>query len=323
MRGEDRLALDGVLDEGVHGPEHSTPGRWTRTAPDGVLAGDGQMAYNGHGVTREGALATYRGIGMAETGFVAFLDVLGFSRLVTRDDSREVLDRYRSCIEVVEKPAEEACAQVRYVVFSDSILLYIGCDAPDGPGRRLALWLLLVRTAALYRQLLLDKFPVRGAVAYGRFESLPEGGHGVIVAGRPIVEAHRYEERQNWIGIMLTPSTLEALGPKAEEILKSQSLPKRRFPPWQLLVRKAKKIPFHDSEDPYSGWAVLPISGEGCLLPELPRELDQAIHALNIMKALAPDPGAQKKYNTTTQWLGEAKASISKEVDPAKQQANS
>ena len=44
----------------------------------------------------------------SDIGFVAFLDVLGFSRLVTGDDSSEALERYRSCIEAVEEPVKKA-----------------------------------------------------------------------------------------------------------------------------------------------------------------------------------------------------------------------
>jgi hypothetical protein len=61
----------------------------------------------------------------AHSGFVAVLDVLGFSSLIAGDDPR--LNQYLNALQ--EAVGDPSASKVEYVVFSDSIVLTTGKDA--------------------------------------------------------------------------------------------------------------------------------------------------------------------------------------------------
>jgi hypothetical protein len=61
---------------------------------------------------------------MPDCGFVAMLDVLGFSALVSGNDER--LNSYVNCLQQVV--GDPGTSTVEYVVFSDSIVLTAGKD---------------------------------------------------------------------------------------------------------------------------------------------------------------------------------------------------
>ena len=60
------------------------------------------------------------------TGYVAFLDVLGFANLIGGDQAGERIDKY---LESVKSSIEGS--PVQYVVFSDSIMLTVEGETPD------------------------------------------------------------------------------------------------------------------------------------------------------------------------------------------------
>src|ERR1700730_8354476 len=134
-----------------------------------------------------------------DQGYIALLDVLGFSSLLSNDGSAGRLESYRKCL---RNALEDAAfgPKVDYVVFSDSIVLTTGDNHE-------ALKVLLRRCSRLFGIMLENDIPLRGAVAHGSYvrESVAQS---VFVAGKPIVEAHQFEIAQDWVGIMLAPSVV-------------------------------------------------------------------------------------------------------------------
>src|SRR4051794_40158097 len=89
------------------------------------------------------------------------------------------------------------------ILFSDTVVLYT-FDESDA-----AFHTIINVTSSLSFELLNAGIPVRGAISYGDFSRSANEAHGTVLAGRPIMDAHYYESRLRWIGIMLTPSLLE------------------------------------------------------------------------------------------------------------------
>jgi hypothetical protein len=131
-------------------------------------------------------------------GYVAFLDVLGFTAIV-RGENREPIDRYLECLKTVFEREENT--HVDYVVFSDSIVITTHDDSDA------SLQGLLKRCSGLFGSLLAQGIAVRGAIAHGSFIA-SKTQSGTFVAGRAIVEAYEFEGKQNWVGIMLAPSVI-------------------------------------------------------------------------------------------------------------------
>jgi hypothetical protein len=227
-------------------------------------------------------------------GFVALLDVLGFRGIVATDRDNSVVITYLQSVQ-----AALADSAVETIVFSDSIVLTkSGTSADD-------LHELVVACSGLMGELMRQNIPVRGAVSYGKFVR-SQIKSSAFLAGSPIVEAYDYEQRQEWVGVLLTPSTLRQAQvvdfaktctthlsgvdgfSKIEEKLK-----------WKAYVQRAS-IAFkggllHD------GFAIVPDAE--CSLPALSSNLNKILERLEWLKLLAPSPAEQNKYSNTTQWL--------------------
>jgi hypothetical protein len=236
------------------------------------------------------------------TGFVALLDVLGFKELVSRDDH---LGYMQMVADLIDEPSVGESLQ--YVLFSDTVVI----NTKEGGEE--SLWKLVRACSALFAALLENQIPMRGAIAHGPFNRSIGNEHGVIVAGRPIVEAYQYELKQNWLGIMLCPSVIRAVPDLVGKCNGSGRLAGEdeaeyfRRLRWPLVLATYGGIPFHvaDPFQPQSqeGIAVLPISGAATMFDEVKESQTRVRQALEQMKMVAPDPAAQKKYRETFTFL--------------------
>ena len=117
------------------------------------------------------------------SGYVAFLDVLCFSDLISRDDSLELVQDYTHAIQKAVATASRE-AELRFVLFSDSIMI------STHSGDESAFTSLLAACSRIFGAPVALEVPVRGKIAYGAFIRSEEAEAGSIVAGRPINEAY-------------------------------------------------------------------------------------------------------------------------------------
>jgi hypothetical protein len=238
------------------------------------------------------------------TGYVALIDVLGFSSMMSRPDARAALDRYTDCVSAASSAVDADTLPIEYVVFSDSILLNTNRDSEEH------LLALLRACGILFSSLLEKGIPIRGAVAHGSFMRYRTSERGVILAGGPILEAYAAERAQKWIGVILCPSVYA----QQPNLKARTALPTVHGPtdvrdvigrmPWPMLLNLYSSIPFQEVESqapsPYEGYVLLPVKGiPAGIHPDL-----QAAHThLTRMKTLAPGPRAQVRYRETLRWL--------------------
>lgn len=233
-----------------------------------------------------------------DRGYLALLDVLGFSALVNASDAN--VQRYLDCLKAATKDTP-----VDFIVFSDSIVLTMPDDSPNG-------LITVARSCCrLMHDLVLQDIPVRGAIAHGSFLRETVAAESVFVAGHPVIEAYRFEQEQDWIGIMLAPSAVKAvpdlrhrcriLGDDAWE--------------WARYIQPYGAIPFHRREAVYGsafdGFALLPTAGN-LTPPDLCRKFDQFIEKLEWLRSIAPAPAEQNKYHNTTSFLRAVRSQIEK-----------
>ena len=94
------------------------------------------------------------------TGYIALLDVLGFSELISRESRNDDLQRYFDAIDVATNSDGQP---VEFVLFSDTIVI----SAPDDSERSL---LAVLRAASFaMHYLLAASLPVRGAISHGGY----------------------------------------------------------------------------------------------------------------------------------------------------------
>jgi hypothetical protein len=189
------------------------------------------------------------------TGYVATLDVLGFSELLYRDGYAEKLRLYLDTINELIRPAH---VKVECVVFSDSILLTC-----PGNAEQSFRGLIMACSATFHELVLMCEMPVRGAVAYGRYWREASGG-SVFLAGRPIVEAYHCERAQKWVGVILCPSVLHKRSDLASLTRLSEPTEIERDD-YDLAVRlQPATVPFHEpggTVGKISAYAVVPVAG--------------------------------------------------------------
>jgi hypothetical protein len=240
-------------------------------------------------------------------GYVATLDVLGFSELLQREGYAEQLKRYLDCVNDVIRPAS---VKAECVVFSDSIVL-------TSPGNNDAAFETAIRTcSAAFRALLKNEIPVRGAIAFGSYYREARAG-SVFLAGRPIVEAYRCERSSDWVGILLCPSVIHqqaGLGgstwiPPVEDLAAYEDLSTEEFDEAFSAIAlrlQSATVPYLDSETKavgeLSGYAIVPAEADDTI-DTIARTVASARRALDDLRLKAPRPRAQAKYRTSLSWL--------------------
>lgn len=232
-------------------------------------------------------------------GYVALLDILGFSALVSADNTGGRIRRYLECLQGLTGQRKIDC-----VVFSDSIVLT--CKGDDAE----PLCTLAGACSRLFSDLLEEQIALRGAIAFGDFFRSAVG-ESVFVAGRAIVEAYAFERAQDWVGIMLTPSALARIPdlPKRCELRCTQiGGNPTQVDPWAAVIQPCHSIPFHSSlpasTASFDGFAIVPTNGYIDQPVALSYHLSESvIPRLKWLRALAPDPDCQRKYQRTIEWL--------------------
>lgn len=149
------------------------------------------------------------------------------------------------------------------------------------------------------------EFPIKGCISYGDYIIYNESFEDKIVPpsiyGKPIIDAHRYEENLNWIGIMISPKVIEAYFGIFDIELRLKE---------HVRIKKCHKIPLKDDTF-IDGLALIPLGDHDNASLFIIHTIDGSIKNLYGLKLLAKNQKDQQKYENTIQWLQEIKNQIS------------
>lgn len=241
---------------------------------------------------------------MSINGYVAFLDILGFKELVSRSSFDDDFVQYTDIINEATKTNNN----LNYVTFSDCVVINTKSRNPqDFSG------ILRAVSEIVHRLLVEMSVPVCGCISAGTFSRLESLNNDVMIAGMPIVDAYQYEQKQDWVGVILSPSALK----NNAEYLEKSNFDKcnsiedaRAFgdnQPWPFLVKRYHVIPFHNPNDfvdnSFDGYVVVPQLPPRSLPTLVLKDLEQYLEKLDALKLLAPTPSAQRKYMMTSNWI--------------------
>lgn len=124
---------------------------------------------------------------MADTGYFLMADVLGFGKIIDNSTALERDTRIYDWVSLVESIAEEFGIE-QFQLISDTLFASVASD-------RSALIKLLDFSSRLLTDGIEKSFPIRGAIVHGEFT------WGKLTYGPAVIDAHRLEQAQNWIGI--------------------------------------------------------------------------------------------------------------------------
>jgi len=140
-------------------------------------------------------------------GFLLYIDILGFSKFVEKNNPQIILSIIKSTLEYFNM-WKKANQSMDVIYFSDSFIFYQNkpnyidtafCD-------------IIGISQNIFNYLLSKEIPVRGAISFGDFyvDTL-EKNNQKIYFGQSLVEAHRAEKRENWIGITIEESVYKQI----------------------------------------------------------------------------------------------------------------
>jgi hypothetical protein len=243
-----------------------------------------------------------------KTGYIALLDVLGFSELIARESRNEELQHY---FDAFEGATQKGVDSVEYVLFSDTIVISTPSHSDD------ALLELLRACSYAMHYLLRAGLPVRGAISHGTYLR-SQTPRGVLIAGSAFIEAYRFEKAQNWVGILVAPSVLRFF-PRLKDLCATiptnllNSDQKYDFAQrleWAMKVQPCHTIPWHLNNsvghDVMDGYAVIPTSPDWGPLA-MANGLNSICDYLQNQRLLASDPSAQRKYDAPLEWITDLK----------------
>ena len=126
-------------------------------------------------------------------GYIAYIDILGFSQESTLRRFQNHFDEYYKCVqESIEPPLE-------FILSSDNIIIY--SDSVNAKCFKN-----IIRSCAyLFSNLLNIQIAPRGCISQGQYSILETEKNNVVIVGPSLVDAVHYEQEQNWIGIMISP----------------------------------------------------------------------------------------------------------------------
>ena len=244
-------------------------------------------------------------------GFVALIDILGFQEFVRRPDFDARVQQYLTTLDgIVGRSAQE----ISYQQASDSTILATA-DLGEEALRSLLETVSAISLAALVEM----DLPMRGGIASGRYAVQDAGRGGSGIAGPAVVDAYRTEQKQDWVGAMLSPSLFLSI-PNLQDLLTPTPTDgvdghgRPRWPKlhadnvalesrmrWLLLAARYTRIPLHStspmSDPKLVGFAVTPKrldthTPEGAIT-----DLEDFEQALERLTIFAPDDAAQRKYS--------------------------
>lgn len=151
-------------------------------------------------------------------GFIGFSDILGYSRLIEKNDVGDQLILTLKLIseipEIVrtrltntiqkkigfeeENSALNSLSKIKNLVVSDSILTFLDLDSDDTKTLASHWTVFMIYMQALYELFFDEGLPLRGAISAGEFIVVKNS-----FAGKPIIDSYRMANNMNQAGIIL------------------------------------------------------------------------------------------------------------------------
>jgi hypothetical protein len=115
---------------------------------------------------------------------------------------------------------KEISVAIKWLVFSDTVLLTLDMKKVEPPSHRLMYWFVfLAHCSSLWKSMFAFGLPLRGAITTGEY--LVEK---TCFAGRPIVEAYKLANDINCAGVVIADSAIELFKPDIIEAETSEFL---------------------------------------------------------------------------------------------------
>jgi len=133
--------------------------------------------------------------------WLTYIDLLGFCKLVQTKDWSHVFAVYSKSVEEANRKIHQE-HNIRKMWFSDTFLFYAPNDLKESfvAMESISRWFVYFS--------ILARIPLRGAMACDDFYADEENK---MYFGKALIEAYNFGEKQNWIGLIFSPSATKQL----------------------------------------------------------------------------------------------------------------
>lgn len=159
-------------------------------------------------------------------GFIALFDILGYSSRIMKNDLFKVVANHENIKKMIETNTEgyinHSLGEPIIAVFSyaDTFLIYTNELSDTGFKALIAACHFMFLSAISY------SLPIRGATTCGEFYVSED-----LITGKPIIEAHKKEKKQDWIGCWITDGCIDKISKEAsQEFLNNREIVKYPIP---------------------------------------------------------------------------------------------
>ena len=162
-------------------------------------------------------------------------DILGFKDIVKNNEKRlniqQIANSYHNYfINNVIESNKNNNTDIKFQIFSDTVLLYLEYGSWSKSSRvenykkNIYNYFNLLSIIMCNSVLLLNSkvfpnvacnitgsFPIRGGIASGSIVAEAINSNYPILIGEPIIDAYEWEQQQNWLGISISPTSLDSI----------------------------------------------------------------------------------------------------------------
>lgn len=233
-------------------------------------------------------------------GFVGYFDILGFSELLRTLEDQAFEKRFKKYCGILKEATSRNDRNLEYTFSSDSVVI----NSKSGTLSDL-LQISTTISEIMYELTMELRVVICGCISYGTFTKRSDNGN-TMIAGTPILDAIRYEKRQNWAGVMLSPKIFEnfkqikellEMDPPGPDVVGQINTNIR----WLSTIQKYSEIPFSDGD--FIGYAILPRNKESKTIISIIEDYKGFIDRLQELLLYAPDIYPQRKYEKTCGFL--------------------
>jgi hypothetical protein len=141
-----------------------------------------------------------------EKRWIAYFDILGFKRkiLSSKNPLQEyfLTEMYETVIGKLKQDEHYVDGLIFYTWFSDTFIMYSTDDSPQAYA-----WIISLARHFISRCIMAE-IPLRGALSFGPLYVNRERN---VILGQALVTAYEAAEKQDWIGLVLTPHVLDKI----------------------------------------------------------------------------------------------------------------
>lgn len=137
---------------------------------------------------------------------LAFFDIHAYSPFIKKSTTEDAVLKVNEFMRIIRIKSKTDIYSVKFdfMVLSDSIILVV--DTTRSPIFAGSLEMLLATSSSIMKESIKLGLPLRGAIGGGDYYS-----DGEMLISTALVDAASFEKRQDWLGVVLTPTALQLI----------------------------------------------------------------------------------------------------------------